>query len=292
MADKPVLLIVDDIAANIQALAEILKDKYRIKVATDGFRCLELAVTEPFPDLILLDIEMPGMNGYEVCKKLKQEPASRDIPVIFVTANDQEEDEERGLQMGAVDYITKPIRPLIVAARVNTHITLKKQRDQLTAMATHDQLTGLFNRHYLMESAVKRIAHAMRHQHDISLMIMDIDHFKTINDDYGHPFGDRVLQEIADILMQECRQEDVVTRFGGEEFLILFDFCKLNDAVSKSEKIRSLIEALQPEGHTVTSSFGVTQLSFEDDSLERMIKRADKALYMAKESGRNRIIKA
>ncbi len=292
MADKPVVLIVDDVPANIQSLAEILKDKYRIKVATDGFRSLELAVTEPLPDLILLDIEMPGMNGYEVCEKLKQEPATKNIPVIFVTANDQEEDEEHGLQMGAVDYITKPIRSLIVAARVNTHITLKKQRDLLTAMATHDQLTGLFNRHYLMESSVKCISHAIRHKHDISLMIMDIDHFKIVNDDYGHPFGDRVLQKIANVLISECRREDVVTRFGGEEFVILFDFCNLKDAANKSETIRSMIEALQPEGHLITSSFGVTQLSFKDDSLDSMIKRADQALYMAKESGRNRVVTA
>ncbi|MCN4144341.1 MAG: response regulator [Thiohalomonas sp.] len=123
-----------------------IKDKYHIKLATDGPRCLELVVSKPAPDLILLDIEMPGMDGYEVCRQLKEAPATQNILLIFVTVNDQEEDEEKGLQLGAVDYITKPIRPSIVVARVNTHITLKLQHDKLTAMAMYDQLTGLYNR--------------------------------------------------------------------------------------------------------------------------------------------------
>lgn len=290
MGEKPSILIVDDVPANIQTLAELLKDKYRIKVATDGYRCLDLAGQEPQPDLILLDIEMPGISGYEVCEQLKMDSVTRDIPVIFVTANDQEEDEERGLQIGAVDYITKPLRPVIVAARVETHITLKKQRDLLTAMATHDQLTGLYNRHYLMEVAVKKIAYAIRHQIAVSILILDIDHFKSINDNFGHPFGDQVLREIATLLSHSARKEDVVTRFGGEEFVILFDACEQADAVAKAEKVREWIEQLKPDGHTITASFGVTEFKLSDDTLEQMIKRADQALYMAKESGRNRVI--
>ena len=290
MVDKPYILIVDDVPANIQTLADVLKDKYRIKVATDGYRCLELARQEPQPDLILLDIEMPGISGFEVCKQLKKDALTQDIPVIFVTANDQEEDEEKGLQIGAVDYITKPIRPVIVAARVDTHITLKIQRDLLTRMATHDQLTGLYNRHFLMESAGKKIAYAQRHHSSISLLILDIDHFKTINDDYGHPFGDRVLREIGALLKKFSRKEDVVTRFGGEEFVILFDACVLQDALHKAEQLREQIAQLKPDGHKITASFGLTEITSEQDSLEQMIKRADQALYKAKQQGRNRVI--
>ncbi len=290
MAEKPYILIVDDVPANIQTLADVLKDKYRIKVATDGYRCLELARQEPQPDLILLDIEMPGISGFEVCKQLKKDALTQHIPVIFVTANDQEEDEEKGLQFGAVDYITKPIRSVIVAARVDTHITLKIQRDMLTRMATHDQLTGLYNRHFLMESASKKIAYAQRHHSNISLVILDIDHFKKINDDYGHPFGDRVLREIGALLKKFSRKEDVVTRFGGEEFVILCDACQLQNARNKADQFREKIAQLKPDGHKITASFGLTEITSEQDSLEQMIKRADQALYQAKQQGRNRVI--
>ncbi len=290
MDDKAYILLVDDVPANIQTLADVLKDDYCIKVAIDGYRCLELARQESQPDLILLDIEMPGISGFDVCRQLKKDVMTRDIPVIFVTANDQEEDEEQGLLIGAVDYITKPIRPVIVAARVNTHITLKKQRDLLSQMATHDQLTGLYNRHYLMESAGKKIAYALRHHSHVSLLIMDIDHFKVVNDEYGHPFGDRVLREIATLMEKFSRKEDVVTRFGGEEFIILFDACKQRDALAKAEWIRAQIEQLKPDGYRVTASFGVTELKSVGDNLEQMIKRADQALYQAKETGRNKVV--
>ncbi|MCW8930721.1 MAG: diguanylate cyclase [Gammaproteobacteria bacterium] len=292
MVNKPVLLIVDDVPANIQILASCLKDKYQIKVASDGFRCLELVASQSEPDLILLDIEMPGMNGYEVCRELKKNSLTKDIPVIFVTANDQEADEEKGLQLGAVDYITKPIRPSIVAARVNTHITLKQQRDQLLSMATHDQLTGLYNRHYLFHSAHKKIARSIRHDIPMSIAMLDIDHFKFINDQHGHPTGDVVLQSVAALLEKYSREEDCVVRFGGEEFIILFDHSARHDAQKKSEELRKLIEQLKPEGLLVTVSMGVIELNQESDSIEEMIKRADEALYLAKASGRNRVVVA
>lgn len=292
MVDKPILLIVDDVPANIQILAGCLKEKYQIKVASDGLRCLELVATQPEPDLILLDIEMPGMNGYDVCRELKKNPLTRDIPIIFVTANDKEEDEEKGLQLGAVDYITKPIRTSIVAARVNTHITLKQQRDQLMSMAAYDQLTGLYNRHYLFHSAKKKIARSIRHKVPMSLAMMDIDYFKKINDQHGHPIGDAVLKKVAALLNEQSRKEDIVARFGGEEFIILFDHTVLHSAQKKAEQLRQLIEQLQPEGFLVTMSFGIVELQQENDNIDDMIKRADKALYFAKEAGRNRVVVA
>ena len=292
MNDKPVILIVDDVPANIQVLAECLRDKYRIKVATDGLRCLELVYNESELDLILLDIEMPGLDGYEVCQQLQNDTVTKDIPIIFVTGNDQEKDEELGLQLGAVDYITKPIRPSIVAARVHTHITLKQQRDKLKEMATHDQLTGLYNRHYLLESAAKKIAASIRHNVPLSLVLMDIDHFKIVNDQHGHPAGDAVLQAISALMLKECRAEDVVTRFGGEEFVILLDHCDLHFAQAKAEALRRFIELSQPAQISVTSSFGVAQLLTDGEDIEGLIKRADQALYQAKESGRNQVIAA
>ena len=289
MLNKPVVLIVDDAPVNIQILADCLKDKYQIKVASDGLRCLELVSNYIEPDLILLDIEMPGMNGYEVCRQLKINSMTQNIPVIFVTGNDQEEDEEKGLKLGAVDYITKPIRPSIVAARVNTHITLKQQRDQLISMASHDQLTGLYNRHYLFHNAQKQISRSIRHKTPMSLVMMDIDHFKKVNDRHGHPTGDAVLQAVAALLNSQCRQEDIVARFGGEEFIILFDYTDLNNARKKAEHLRQIVEQSRPEQLLVTMSFGVVQLDQKKDNIDDMIKRADEALYVAKEAGRNRV---
>ena len=290
MDDKPVVLIVDDAPANIQVLAACLSDEYRVKVATTGLRCLELAVAEPIPDLILLDIEMPGMDGYEVCRRLKEGVETSSTPVIFVTSRDQDEEEEFGLRLGAVDYITKPIHAAIVAVRVGTHVTLKRQRDELTRMALHDQLTGLYNRHYLMEVAEQKMARARRHKHDVSLLMMDIDHFKTINDTHGHPAGDAVLQAVAELLGEAIRKEDVVARFGGEEFVVLLDHCDITEAEEKAESIRGSIEALQHEGISTTISVGATQLNSDKDDFARMLKRADLAVYQAKEQGRNRVV--
>ncbi len=292
MADRPVVLIVDDAPSNIKVLAGCLKDKYQIKEASSGMHCMEQVSLMPEPDLILLDIEMPGMGGYEVCRQLKSNSQTKHIPIIFVTGNDQEKYEEKGLNLGAVDYITKPIRPSIMKARVNTHITLKQQRDQLLSMATHDQLTGLYNRHYLLHSAQNIISRSLRHEMPLSLAMMDIDHFKKINDTHGHPVGDAVLQQVATLLEENCRQEDIVVRFGGEEFVIMFDHTGIHDAEKKAEQLRRLIEALQPERLVVTMSIGIVQLKTYENNIEQLIKRADVAMYTGKETGRNKVVAA
>ena len=287
--DKPVVLLVDDVAANIQLVANFLNDQYRIKVATEGKKCLQLAVTEPIPDLILLDIEMPEMDGYEVCRTLKQNTETSSIPIIFVTAKDDDSEEELGLELGAVDYITKPLRPAIVRARVNAHITLKQQRDQLEKMALIDQLTVLYNRHYLIETAPLKISNAIRHETPLCMVMIDIDHFKTVNDRYGHNMGDKVLKAVAGVIKENTRQGDISARLGGEEFLLLLDHCDIEAATTKVEFIRKTIEELKPEGITVTASFGVTKLIDETDDFDSFYKRADKAVYLAKDNGRNRI---
>ncbi|MDC9729819.1 MAG: diguanylate cyclase [Methyloprofundus sp.] len=290
MEDKPCVLVVDDVPANIQILANCLKDHYQIKVATSGELCLKLADFETKPDLILLDIEMPGMDGFETCQHLKSNKNTAGIPVIFVTAKDSTEDEEKGLLLGAVDYITKPIRPSIVSARVKTQITLKKQYDQLQILAMRDQLTGLYNRHYLLEVANAKVLHSKRHAKDLSLMMIDIDHFKTINDTYGHAEGDAILQKFSAVIMQMYRGEDVVARLGGEEFVVLLDECNLTSAQMRAEKLCKIVEALKPSNIMVTVSIGVSQLSTaESDDFTQLLKRADFAVYQAKKLGRNRV---
>jgi len=292
MSDKPIVLIVDDIPSNIKVLANCLKDHYQIKVATGGNDCLRLAVSEPIPDLILLDIEMPDLGGYEVCQTLQSQPHTQDIPIIFVTARDEDSNEEKGLQMGAVDYITKPVRPSIVLARVNTHVTLKRQRDTLKAIALKDQLTDLYNRYYLLEAAEQRMANAIRHEDPMSLLLMDIDHFKQVNDQHGHLVGDDVLKSLALLLKENCRKEDIAARFGGEEFVILLGHCDQAFAAQKAESIRCEVEQLNPKGLSITVSVGVAQFSINDETIERLLDRADRALYQAKAQGRNRVIVA
>lgn len=289
MLEKPLVLITDDSATNLQVLAVCLKDEYHVKVATTGEQCLQIALETPHPDLILLDVEMPGMNGYEVCKRLKDTPHLATIPVIFVTGLQGDEDETKGLALGAVDYITKPIRPAIVIARVKTHITLKLQRDKLNKMAFFDQLTGLYNRHYLIESASKKVARALRHGYGLWLLVIDIDHFKSINDTYGHPVGDQVLRLVAQELEAQNRSEDITARFGGEEFVVLFDPCEEKHALIKAQRILSKVAELHPHGIKVTISIGVSRLHPEDKEFENLLKRADEALYLAKKNGRNRV---
>ncbi|MGB0665111.1 MAG: diguanylate cyclase [Pontibacterium sp.] len=288
-AQPPLVLIVDDAPANIQTLASYLSDSYRIKVAHNGQRCLELIEQSELPDVILLDIEMPGIDGYEVCRALHYQPRTRDIPIIFVTGREDDDNEAYGLSLGAVDYITKPVRPAIVKARINTHITLKKQRDKLAYLALHDQLTGLYNRHFLMEAAHKKIALALRQKQSLSFLMIDIDYFKLINDHHSHSIGDQVLIDIGQLLAAQVREEDIAARMGGEEFVIVFNQCSLADAYQKAETIRQQVAERNPQDLRVTVSIGVTQLSERAPTLDSLIQQADDALYQAKEKGRNRV---
>jgi diguanylate cyclase (GGDEF)-like protein len=290
MKDKPVVLLVDDSKTNIQILAACLKDNYQLQYAKNGEECLNLSKEQPQPDLILLDVEMPGISGYEVCKQLKASDQTLEIPVIFVTAREANVDEEKGLSLGAVDYITKPIHPAIVSARVSTHVTLKLQRDILKNLALRDQLTGLYNRYFLLDIAKKKVAQAIRHQQPFCLLMIDIDHFKQINDTHGHLTGDAILKAVSKYLSKGNRQEDVVARFGGEEFVFLLDQCQLSDAEEKAEVIRRVIESLKPHGIKVTISIGLAEFDEEIDlGFTELLKRADDALYLAKEQGRNRV---
>lgn len=290
MGNKAVILIVDDVSTNVQALALLLKEEYIVKVATSGVRALELASQEPIPDLILLDVQMPEMDGYDVLNLLKENSDTAQIPIIFVTGKDSVEEEEHGLLLGAVDYIVKPIRPSIVKARVKTHITLKQQNDLLTTMATRDQLSGLYNRHYLSDALGKKVSQAKRHGEALSVIIIDIDHFKNVNDTFGHLIGDIILQAVAKVMQEGARKEDIAARFGGEEFVLVLDNCTAHDAQIKAQTLREKIEQLRPQGILVTASFGVAQFDESIEKCEDLLKNADKALYIAKEEGRNRVV--
>lgn len=294
--DLTTILVVDDVTANLQVIVSILEAEHRVITATDGETALELAAAEE-PDIILIDIRMPGMNGYELCGRLKQNPATRNIPVIFVTGMDEEREEARGLELGAIDYITKPLSRPILLARVRNHIELKRQRDHLQRLSAVDGLTGISNRRAFADYLDKEWRGAIRQHAPISLLMADIDNFKEFNDAYGHMAGDECLRKVAAALAGAVmRPADMVARFGGEEFAVILPDTGANEATLVGERLLTSIRRMGlPHQHSgaasyVTLSFGLVAARPERgmESAE-LIEMADRLLYQAKSEGRNRI---
>ncbi|MBF0102351.1 MAG: diguanylate cyclase, partial [Desulfobacterales bacterium] len=247
------------------------------------------------PDLILLDVMMPGIDGYEVCKRLKANPTTLDIPVIFITAKIDEPDEVKGFQAGAVDYVTKPFRPVVVEARVKTHVDLKIKSELLKNHSLLDGLTGVPNRRRFNEYIETVWNLAVRECSPVSLILIDIDHFKLFNDNYGHQEGDACLIRVAKCLARALqRKTDIVARYGGEEFGCILPKTNLEGAVLIAQKFHNEILSLQISHlHSPTHSFvsisqGVATLIPAKNVLkETLLKMADQALYKAKTIGRN-----
>lgn len=298
MYPQATILAVDDAPENLQVLNAVLKDHYRVKVATSGERALALATGAEPPDLILLDVMMPGMDGYEVCARLKDDPRTRDIPVLFVSARDEEEDEARGLALGAIDYIVKPIRPSIVQARVRNHLELKRNRDLLARLTTVDHLTGISNRRRYDEYLELEWRRAARDQTPIALISIDIDHFKAYNDLYGHPKGDTCLIAVAQALAQSVsRTPDLIARCGGEEFACVLPGTDATGASHLADEMLTRVLALEMEHarsathEKVTVSIGVAAMIPDpEEPPQTLVALADAALYQAKAEGRNRVV--
>lgn len=295
------ILIVDDEPTNIEVLVELLEDQYDLLVSTDGNQALDLAVATPAPDLILLDVVMPELDGYEVCTRLKADHRTQDIPVIFITGLGDPADESKGLEAGAVDYITKPFNSAVVCRRVAVHLELKLARDRLARLATTDGLTGIPNRRQfdtILEVESRRLHRAMGAR--LSLIFIDIDHFKDFNDTYGHVAGDECLRRIARLLDSLVRRgPDMVARYGGEEFACILPETDRDGALALAERIRKEIEALRiphvasMAAPHVTASFGVATVTPETQGfIANIVERADKQLYRAKIAGRNRVMVA
>ena len=292
---KNSLLIVDDEKSNILILREILGQEYTIYAAKNGPDAIEVA-NERLPDVILLDILMPGMNGYEVITALKSSNETRYIPVIFVTALSEAKDEEKGFLLGAADYINKPFSPAIVKLRVQNQIKMLNYINTISRMGMTDQLTDLPNRRSFEERMHMEWNRAIRDQTPISVLILDIDRFKHYNDTYGHQQGDLVLKIVAGVFMNEIKRlTDFVARFGGEEFVIILANTDSNGAFIVAEHVRKSIENTPiplPDGQVtnVTISIGVnTILPTLESSMEEFLGYADSALYTAKKYGRNRV---
>ena len=303
------ILIVDDTPANIEVLYKILKSRYDILFAKNGADGIRI-VRQQLPDLVLLDIMMPEMDGYQVCTVLKEDPLTAKIPVVFVTAMGKEEDETKGLELGAIDYLTKPISPPIVLARVKNHLELKRKSDllerltvqmeeknrELDVLAREDALTGVANRRRFNETLQTEIQRAMRNGRFLSLILCDIDHFKKYNDLYGHLAGDKCLQMLGVLLAGSFKRAgELPARYGGEEFAVVLPDTPLEKAAELAERLRRGLadQALPHAGSDtgiVTISAGVAgaQVGRGHDA-EWFIEEADRALYGSKENGRNRV---
>ncbi|MCX8125295.1 MAG: diguanylate cyclase [Spirochaetes bacterium] len=307
------ILIVDDTPANITILGDLLKDKYEIIVATEGESAIEIA-RNALPDLILLDIMMPGIDGYSVCRTLKQIEETSHIPIVFITARNDTNSIVEGFEAGGIDYIAKPFNPLELNARIKNQMELLKAREQLETYAESlelvsqrllkkslelnesvrtDYLTGLATRLHIMEKINEEVNRANRSKSTFAVIIADIDHFKKINDTFGHKCGDIVLSNLAKILKEAIRAQDVLARWGGEEFMFLLPETGEEGAAKLAEKIRSIVESTSIDYSEnkieITMTFGIS----EYDTLtgvDSMINRADAALYRGKELGRNRVV--
>ena len=296
MTERQTVLAVDDVPSNLKLLGQILGDQYRVLFATSGAAGLEVAHAQK-PDLILLDVMMPGIDGYEVCRQLKAHPRTERIPVIFVTTLKEETDETRGLEIGAIDYITKPFCPAIIRARVRNHLELKRYRDLLEAMSMTDGLTGLPNRRHFDQHLDREWRAAIRESSTLSLVLIDIDFFKLYNDHYGHLLGDECLRAVARALAIGARRpSELVARYGGEEFACLLPGTPASGARTVAELMRGNVldlslphEKSQVSPH-VTVSMGIgTASPLLGEDPDTLVTRADQNLYQAKRNGRNRV---
>jgi diguanylate cyclase (GGDEF)-like protein len=294
---KQRLLIVDDQSTNIRVIAEALGGEYELFFATTGAKALEIAGTRDI-ELVLLDVVMPDMDGFEVCKRIKSDERTAKIPVIFVTAREEVNDETRGFDVGGVDYIAKPIRPPIVRARVRTHLELKRARDLLESMASIDALTGIANRRQFDISIDQEWRRATRNGTWLSLAILDVDYFKKFNDTYGHAKGDECLRAIAQALLGVTRRPpDLAARYGGEEFAIVLPETDSEAMQLVLHNLLECVRALSIEhaasscaSHVTISAGAVSLIPQRDGTPAAALETADKLLYEVKGGGRNHAI--
>jgi len=295
--NKIKILIVDDEKMNIMALAHFLQPQYDVIVAIDGASAIDAAIKH-VPDLILLDILMPDMNGFDVLVKLKDSEATMNIPVIFITGLSNAVDEEKGLSLGAVDYIIKPFNKSVVKARITTHLKMADYVHTIEKLCMLDALTGLPNRRGFDARLGVEWGRAFRERKELGIIMLDIDKFKAYNDTYGHPQGDILLQTVADVIKKTInRSSDFASRWGGEEFIVLLPDTGIEGTVNIAEQIRkNIMEAKVPcsDGTLTSSTVSLGAFSIvpgDGDTSENFIAKVDKLLYTAKDNGRNQVCK-
>ena len=296
MINKAKILIVDDDALNRIILEKTLSDEHEIYLVTSGEEALAF-VKHTQVDLIILDIMMPGMNGYDVLVELKESSLSHAIPIIFISANSAHEDEAKGLELGAMDYIVKPFCASIVKVRVRNQLLIKQKNDLLEMLASIDGLTEIPNRRYLDENLEREWRRSKRNSSSMCVLLIDIDHFKRYNDCYGHRAGDECLKTVAQTLAAQCeRGSDFVARYGGEEFVAVLPETNQQGAIAFANKLREAINDLNIEHNAslnashITISIGIASSESSQAYTEKaLLEEADSGLYNAKKSGRNAI---
>ncbi|AFZ47117.1 response regulator receiver modulated diguanylate cyclase [Cyanobacterium stanieri PCC 7202] len=295
------ILAVDDNSINRIMLEKILaKAGYQIKVLADSEEFLNM-IGSVKPDLMLLDLMMPKIDGLELCRLIKAKANYKEVPIIFLTASDSKDNVIEAFRSGAVDYVTKPFNNEELLARIKTHIELKFTRDQLRKalvdlekLATTDELTEIANRRHFLNLATREFNIAKRQKRSFSMIIFDIDHFKNINDNYGHPVGDIAIKLVAQKCQQSIRGEDLCARWGGEEFIVVVSDTLIDAAKRVANRIRREIASISlpidDHNFKITVSVGIAQYQENDKSLDQIVSRADKALYRAKNNGRNQVV--
>ncbi|KPH91233.1 diguanylate cyclase [Pseudoalteromonas undina] len=296
MINEAKILIVDDDALNRIILERTLSDEHEVYLVASGEEALTF-VKHTQVDLIILDIMMPGMNGYDVLVELKESSLSHAIPIIFISANSSHEDEAKGLELGAMDYIVKPFCASIVKVRVRNQLLIKQKNDLLEMLASIDGLTEIPNRRYLDENLEREWRRSKRNNSSMCVLLIDIDHFKRYNDCYGHRAGDECLKAVAQTLAAQCeRGSDFVARYGGEEFVAVLPETNQQGAIAFANKLREAINDLNIEHNAslnashITISIGIASSESSQAYTEKaLLEEADSGLYNAKKSGRNAI---
>jgi two-component system, cell cycle response regulator len=304
------ILVVDDHPDNLEIInARLTSRGYQVELASNGQEALDRVHANP-PHLILLDVMMPVIDGYEVSRRIKQDASLPYVPIILVTARDSTEDKVEGLDAGADDYLTKPVNFPELEARVRSMLRIKKLQDELDLknreleeanrklrkLSITDGLTGLFNHRHVHELLHEEFERSRRSEEPMAVVMMDLDRFKQVNDTYGHPTGDVILFETAQILRETAREIDMIGRYGGEEFMAILPGTDEEEAARFANRCREAVgeHVFRDESVEVrmTTSAGAASFPFADvETPDDLIKLADQALYHAKESGRNRVVR-
>lgn len=296
-AQKRVLVVDDSFDIHRLLTARLKSEGVEVLSAYDGDSALR-AISSTRPDLVLLDVDLGATSGFDICRHLKSQESTLDIPIIFLTAATDINAKVRGFELGAVDYVTKPFEPTELRARVRAALRTKTLLDLLASRAMVDGLTTLWNRRYFDERLAAELAASGRHGRPVGLVMLDLDHFKRLNDTRGHPFGDRVLQAVGATLSGAVRPSDVACRYGGEEFAIVLPETALSEAAVVAERVRARLNDLRfherNEILQITASFGVASSAGDGgvSSGPLLVDRADRALYLAKQRGRDRVEQA